>query len=454
MPGVNCYPLNWTTYPESVQKASVSWEMWQDEDNFGDDPLAWFSYWQNLPVNSSLAYRGLGYPGLDAFYAAAKNGSLPMISWIIGPEELSEHPPFLPNDGAWLQQQIVNAMTSSPLYNRSALIVSWDGTYLPFSSTILTGMTNLLLETGGWADHVTPYTSPEGTPVEWVTDPYGLGEVPTGPGYRLPFYIVSPFTRGGSVFTEHADHNSQLLFLEEWLAAKGHPDVLAEAMTPWRRSHMSNLVNAFDFSNPDFSVPEIPTAPAPHTDSSGNWDGVANCWSLYSVQQPPVPFGQQNSTQNSTQRMSSLSEKGFKSVRGALTEGRYLAFESNGFALQNGGSNTTKYSNGTGALGAGQTVPQHDQRSQLFVIHQLQPGGTQFQISSAVDGSYLTSDLRFTKDRRPRENFTIRYLGGGQGYSVQTSHGMYLAITPTGKLRPANDAPPRGFSVFSVTGFT
>lgn len=43
-----------------------------------------------------------------------------------------------------------------------------------------------------------------------MTDPYGdFGQVYAGPGSRLPFYIISPWTRGGRVFTEHADHTSQ-----------------------------------------------------------------------------------------------------------------------------------------------------------------------------------------------------------------------------------------------------
>ena len=75
-----------------MQDAGVSWQFWQNEDNFGDDPLEWFSTFQNLPENSTLSEKGLAYLGLDAFYAAAKNGTLPMISWIIGPAQLSEHP--------------------------------------------------------------------------------------------------------------------------------------------------------------------------------------------------------------------------------------------------------------------------------------------------------------------------------------------------------------------------
>lgn len=70
-------------------------------------------------------------------------------------------------------------------------------------------------------------------------------------GFRLPFSIVNPFTRGGNrgnVFTEHADHNSQILFLEKWLAAKGFK-ITSEEMPAWRRAHMSDLTSTFDFSN-------------------------------------------------------------------------------------------------------------------------------------------------------------------------------------------------------------
>ena len=222
-------------------------------------------------------------------------------------------------------------------------------------------------------------------------------------------------------------------------------------MAPWRRAHMSNLVNAFDFSNPDFSIPDIPTAPTPHTDSSGTWDGSSYCESLYKVQQPPVPYGKQDTD------MSRLSEKGFKSVRGALTEGRYLSFEANGYALQKkGGSSSIRSTTNTTGLTTGPATLSHDQRSQLFVIHQLQDGGegAQFRVSSAVDGSYLTSRLAFVNGVSGAAAFTIKYLGGGLGYSVQGSNGTFLSIAASGTLTTSNGAPERGFDVFSVTGFS
>jgi phospholipase C len=211
-PGLDCYPLEWMTTPEYYEAAGVTWQIYQgmntdvttfgavpnsdlDTDNFDDNPLAWFKNYQTASNKSALGTKGMSYLGLDKFYADAKAGTLPQVSFIIGPAELSEHPPYQPKDGAWLQQQVVNAVTTGKNYESTALIVSWD-------------------ETGGWADHVVPRTSPKGTAEEWVNDPFeNYGDVPIGPGFRLPFYIVSPWTRGGHVYTENADHNSQIMFV-------------------------------------------------------------------------------------------------------------------------------------------------------------------------------------------------------------------------------------------------
>ena len=94
------------------------------------------------------------YLGLESFYKAAAAGTLPQVSYIIGPAELSEHPPYRPEDGAWLQQRVVDAVTQSPAYKNTVLIISYD-------------------ETGGWGDAVVPFTSPKDTKGEWIQDPYG-----------------------------------------------------------------------------------------------------------------------------------------------------------------------------------------------------------------------------------------------------------------------------------------
>jgi phospholipase C len=66
-------------------------------------------------------------PGLKKFYSDAAAGTLPQVSYIVGPMELSEHPPYLPKDGAWLQRQVAEAVMNSPKYNSTVLIISYDG---------------------------------------------------------------------------------------------------------------------------------------------------------------------------------------------------------------------------------------------------------------------------------------------------------------------------------------
>lgn len=69
----------------------------------------------------------MAYVGLDKFYADAAAGTLPRVSYIIGPAELSEHPPYQPRDGAWLQRKVVEAVVNGKNYKNTALIISYDG---------------------------------------------------------------------------------------------------------------------------------------------------------------------------------------------------------------------------------------------------------------------------------------------------------------------------------------
>ncbi|KAL1961731.1 hypothetical protein VTN77DRAFT_1093 [Rasamsonia byssochlamydoides] len=58
-PHVSCYPLKWKTIYEFYEEAGVSWQVYQDTDNFDDNPLAWFEQFQNAPNGSALAQKGM-----------------------------------------------------------------------------------------------------------------------------------------------------------------------------------------------------------------------------------------------------------------------------------------------------------------------------------------------------------------------------------------------------------
>ncbi|RCI17139.1 hypothetical protein L249_1867 [Ophiocordyceps polyrhachis-furcata BCC 54312] len=395
--GINCYPLKWKTAAEHYEEASVSWQVYQDADNFDDNPFAWFKQFQDAKPGSSLHSRGVKGLSLDTFYAQAANGTLPEVSYIIGPTELSEHAPYSPHDGAWLERKMVEAVIKSPRYAKTVLIVSFD-------------------ETGGWFDHVDPFRAPRGTPAEWLDDPYGqVGHTFAGPGFRVPMYIISPWTRNGGVYTDHADHNSQLLFIEKWQASKGR-NVTTNEMVPWRRRNMADLVAAFDFQNPDYTVPELPPAPEPHRNKNDVYDGSSHCQSLFSHPQPPVPYREEDSRPE----MSSLVEPGFKPMRGRLTEGRFLVLEMDGYALTAIPSVKRAFLT--------RSTKSHSEPRHRWVAHALKQGGHLFTLRSSSSGPFLCcgDEAELCADPKKATVFVVDFEPS-KGYSLRVEKtGLYV----------------------------
>jgi phospholipase C len=232
---------------------------------------------------------------------------------------------------------------------------------------------------------------------------------------------------------------------EEWLTALGYKGVATDQMPAWRRTHMSNLLNAFDFDNPDYSIPNIPDAPAPSEDSDGNWDSAVVCQGTYGTPppHPPAPYGPDNEHLSPA----TLVEEGFKPVRGYLTEGRYLVFEMNGYALTNAGTHASD-------ITATRATADHRSPNQRWIIHAT--GGTAleggegsgtFTISSAVDGRYV-AEHSLAKEKGA-QTYTIADMGNGKGYSLKAKNGKYLGIGRDGRVD--TDKTPSGFAVFSVT---
>ncbi|KAK7204105.1 hypothetical protein BZA70DRAFT_201110 [Myxozyma melibiosi] len=420
----SCYPLRWNTTADYLEAAGIDWYVYQDEDNFDDNPFAWFAQFQDADEDDSMAINALSYTGLESFYEMAANGSLPAVSWIIGPAELTEHQPYMPKDGAWLQQKVVDAVTNGKDYASTVLFISYD-------------------ETGGWGDHVEPFISPNGTIGEWFVDPEEQENyVPSGPGFRLPFYVISPWTRGSRVFTEPSDHSSQILFLEAWAEANGK-SIYNEYVNPWRREHMSNLVNMFDFENPDYSIPEIANASFPSFNTtSQSWDGYQICMDAYpdlDDRRPPVPYGEQNAT--------IWTESGYKQILGDLTEGRYLVFTQtvNGKQLSFSSESTSHYLKNTAA------ADDYSATTQRFVVVQVGNAFShRFYIKSHHD-TYLHHSGEFFDAKAEASIWTIMFVAGS-GYSVYSEEKeMYLKLRGGSHKTPTLTEDASYFTVYSVT---
>ncbi|MFI9322456.1 phosphocholine-specific phospholipase C [Kitasatospora aureofaciens] len=236
--------LRWQTYAEALEKAGVSWKVYQNaNDNFGDNALAYFSQFTGAAAGSPLAVKGMGsVPAVTgrtpddiaaAIRADVLNGTLPQVSWIVADQQSSEHPYATPQDGAHFVHLVMDALNADPdVFNSSVLLINYD-------------------ENDGFFDHVPPPAAPAGTADEF----YNSTNI--GLGFRVPLIAVSPWSRGGWVNSETFDHTSVLRFLEVWTAAIGKP-ATSPNISAWRRQVCGDLTSVFDFANPVYGMPALP----------------------------------------------------------------------------------------------------------------------------------------------------------------------------------------------------
>nr|WP_199067911.1 phospholipase C, phosphocholine-specific [Chromobacterium sp. ASV5] len=234
---------SWTTYPERLQAAGVSWKVYQVAgDNFDDNALAWFNQYRKAKPGDPLYERGMrGVPRKSGDSVAdlaaairddALNGALPQVSWIVAPQNYSEHPSAPPAAGAFIIDQVLQALTANPeVWASTVLLLNYD-------------------ENDGLFDHVAPPVPPAGTRDEYIA---GL---PIGLGPRVPLLAMSPWSRGGYVCSQVFDHTSVLRFLETWTGVQ-EPNI-----SSWRRQLCGDLTSAFDFGSSNVSVPALPNAGA------------------------------------------------------------------------------------------------------------------------------------------------------------------------------------------------
>ncbi|MEU6019633.1 phosphocholine-specific phospholipase C [Streptomyces sp. NPDC047515] len=248
----------WTTYAERLEKAGVSWKVYQDigdgldaaggwgwindayRGNYGDNSLLYFNNYRSAKPGDPLyekartgtnAKAGEGY--FDILKADVKAGKLPQISWIAAPEAFSEHPNWPANYGAWYISQVLEALTSNPdVWSKTALFITYD-------------------ENDGYFDHIVPPYPPASasqglSTVDTTLDHYkgsiGYAAGPYGLGQRVPMIVVSPWSTGGYVCSETFDHTSILRFMEKRFGVK------ETNISPWRRAICGDLTSAFDFS--------------------------------------------------------------------------------------------------------------------------------------------------------------------------------------------------------------
>ncbi|GHH95125.1 phosphocholine-specific phospholipase C [Streptomyces capillispiralis] len=263
---------DWTTYPERLEEAGISWKIYQDigdgldaaghwgwiddayRGNYGDNSLLYFNKyrnarpgdpWYDKARTGTDVKNGDGY--FDRLRADVKAGRLPQISWIAAPEAFSEHSNWPSNYGAWYISQVLDALTSNPaVWAKTALFITYD-------------------ENDGFFDHVVPPLPPKSAAQGRSTVDASLDvfdgsathrEGFYGLGPRVPMLVVSPWSKGGYVCSETFDHTSLIRFMESRFGVR-EPNI-----SPWRRAVCGDLTSAFDFSRKDSRPARLPDTDA------------------------------------------------------------------------------------------------------------------------------------------------------------------------------------------------
>jgi phospholipase C len=257
---------SWTTYPERLEKAGISWKIYQDAGdgldangawgwtndayigNYGDNSLLYFDRYRDAKPGDPLydkARTGTNAKNGQDFFEILKadvvGGRLPQISWIVAPEAFTEHPNWPANYGAWYVARILDTLTADPdVWSKTALFICYD-------------------ENDGFFDHAVPPYAPaeqEHSTVSIAGErfPGGDGNVagPYGLGQRVPMLVVSPWSKGGWVCSEVLDHTSLIRFMERRFGVH-EPNISA-----WRRAVCGDLTAAFDFGRTATKVPALP----------------------------------------------------------------------------------------------------------------------------------------------------------------------------------------------------
>ena len=260
----------WSTYPERLENAGISWKIYQDIGegldaagfwgwtgdkpyigNYGDNSLLYFHQYQNAPNSSPLAQKARTGTTIlksgtlfDDFRKDVLANELPQVTWIVAPEAYTEHGNWPSNYGAWYVSQMLDALTANPeVWSKTIVFYMFD-------------------ENDGFFDHMVPPTPPQsrtegistvGTENELFAGNSTCNPGPYGLGVRVPMIVISPWTKGGWVNSEVFDHTSLIRSIERRFGVS-EPNI-----TKWRRTVAGDLTSAFNFASPNGAVVSLPS---------------------------------------------------------------------------------------------------------------------------------------------------------------------------------------------------
>ncbi|MDQ6766343.1 MAG: phospholipase, partial [Candidatus Eremiobacteraeota bacterium] len=237
----------WTDLTYVLHQHHVSWAYYvfgglepDTEDNSMNGPQRLLAartpgIWNPLPYFDTVKQDGeLGnIQDISHFYAAAKSGTLPAVSWICPDNVHSEHPTALVSVGQAYVTGLVNAVMQGPNWDSTAIFLSWD-------------------DWGGFYDHVKPPTVDQ-----------------NGYGLRVPGIVISAYAKQGYVDHQTLSFDAYVKFIEDDFLAGARIDPKTDGRPdprPVVRENVSilgDLRSDFDFSQAPRKPLILPVARTP-----------------------------------------------------------------------------------------------------------------------------------------------------------------------------------------------
>jgi phospholipase C len=250
-PGAKVYA--WTDVTHLLHNAGVSWAYYvapgtepdcEDGSMFcvpKEQKVGTPSTFNPLPEFSTVQGNGQLGNIQDAsnFLSAAKNGTLPSVSWVVPSETNSEHPEALVSRGqAWVTA-LINAVMAGPEWDSTAIFLSWD-------------------DWGGFYDHVPPPTVDE-----------------AGYGIREPAVVISPYAKQGYIDHQTLSFDAYLKFIEDVFmggsridpATDGRPDSRPDVRE--NAPILGDIMQDFDFTQEPRPPVLLPVYPLPAPANTG-----------------------------------------------------------------------------------------------------------------------------------------------------------------------------------------
>jgi len=189
--------------------------------------------WNPLPYFDTVKADGQSgnVQAVSNFYAAARAGTLPAVSWVVPSGAVSEHPPAAVSSGQSYVTSLINAVMQSPDWSSTAIFLSWD-------------------DWGGFYDHVVPPSIDQ-----------------NGYGLRVPGIVISPYAKQGYIDHQTLSFDAYDKFIEDLFLNGQRIDPASDGRTDPRpdirenASILGNLIADFDFNQQPRSPVILPVHP-------------------------------------------------------------------------------------------------------------------------------------------------------------------------------------------------